>query len=231
MSHPILQAHALNQSFADASGTVEVLKQVTMQVQAGQSVALVGASGSGKSTLLALLAGLDNPTAGHVALFGQDLSVLNEEARAALRRSRVGFVFQNFQLIAHLTALENVLLPLELAQPKTPYKTLVLAAQQWLGAVGLGTQARQKAAVLSGGEQQRVALARAFATQPELIFADEPTGSLDHATGLAIENLLFDQVKARGTALVLVTHDPKLAARCDVTYRIVAGELSLGGGA
>ncbi len=222
----ILQADAIHQSFTDASGTVDVLKQVSLQVQAGQSVALVGASGSGKSTLLALLAGLDNPTQGSVHLFGQNLSGLGEEARAALRRGRVGFVFQNFQLIPHLTALENVLLPLELAQPKTAYKTLLTTAQSWLDAVGLGAQSRQKAAVLSGGEQQRVALARAFATEPELIFADEPTGSLDHATGAAVENLLFEQVKARGTALVLVTHDPKLAVRCDVTYRIVAGELT-----
>lgn len=224
---PLLQATHLNQSFSDSVGTVHVLKNISMQVQAGQSVALVGASGSGKSTLLALLAGLDNPTQGCVALFGQDLTGLNEEARATLRRGRVGFVFQNFQLISHLSAIENVLLPLELAQPKTSYKTLTTLAQQWLDAVGLAAQARQKAAVLSGGEQQRVALARAFATQPELIFADEPTGSLDHATGSAIENLLFEQVRARGTALVLVTHDPKLAARCDAVYRIEAGELSL----
>jgi putative ABC transport system ATP-binding protein len=223
----LLQATHLSHSFSDSVGTINVLKSISIQVQAGHSVALIGASGSGKSTLLALLAGLDNPTQGRVVLLGQNLTDLNEEARAALRRGRVGFVFQNFQLISHLTAIENVLLPLELAQPSTHYKTLTTLAQQWLDAVGLAAQAHQKAAVLSGGEQQRVALARAFATQPELIFADEPTGSLDHATGAAVEKLLFDQVKARGTALVLVTHDPKLAARCDTVYRIVAGELSL----
>jgi putative ABC transport system ATP-binding protein len=224
---PILQASDLHQSFTDATGTVDVLKNIHLQVQAGQSVALIGSSGRGKSTLLALLAGLDTPTQGRVELLGQALGAQSEEARAALRRGRVGFVFQNFQLIPHLTALENVLLPLELAQPKTAFSALQSTAQRWLDAVGLAGQARQKASVLSGGEQQRVALARAFATQPELIFADEPTGSLDHATGAAVENLLFEQVKARGTALVLVTHDPKLAARCDVTYRIMAGELSL----
>lgn len=222
----ILSAHQVSKSFSDSTGSVQVLTQASLNVHAGQAVALVGASGSGKSTLLALLAGLDVPTEGTVSLLGQPLAGLNEEARAAVRRGRVGFVFQNFQLIAHLTALENVLLPIELANPKQSYAQQQAVAQQWLDAVGLSAQSRQRAAVLSGGEQQRVAMARAFATNPELIFADEPTGSLDHATGKRIEALMFEQVRAKGTALVLVTHDAALAAQCDVVYRIVGGVLA-----
>jgi putative ABC transport system ATP-binding protein len=226
-----------------------------LTVLAGQSVALVGASGSGKSTLLALLAGLDTPVSGEITLFGQTLSSLNEEARAVLRcgkattpsttptrttpqaihtasantnpASGVGFVFQNFQLISHLTAVENVMLPLELRFPKQPYAQQRELALRWLDAVGLLAQANQRAAVLSGGEQQRVALARAFATQPAIIFADEPTGSLDYATGQTVETLLFEQVRLHNTALVLVTHDAALASRCDVVYRIEQGVLRL----
>ncbi len=223
----LLSAHAVSKSFTDTTGTVQVLDQASLTVTAGQSIALVGASGSGKSTLLALLAGLDVPTQGEVSLFGQALAGLSEETRAALRRGRVGFVFQNFQLIPHLTALENVLLPIELAYPKQSYGEQKTTALAWLDAVGLAPQAQQRAAVLSGGEQQRVALARAFATNPELIFADEPTGSLDHATGKRIEALMFEQVRAKGTALVLVTHDAALAAQCDVVYRIAQGRLSV----
>lgn len=223
----LLSANAVSKSFSDTTGTVQVLDQASLTVVAGQSIALVGASGSGKSTLLALLAGLDLPTQGQVSLLGQPLAGLNEEARAALRRGRVGFVFQNFQLIPHLTALENVLLPIELAYPQQSYSEQKSTALKWLDAVGLAPQAAQRAAVLSGGEQQRVALARAFATNPELIFADEPTGSLDHTTGKRIEALMFEQVRAKGTALVLVTHDAALAAQCDVVYRIAQGRLSV----
>jgi putative ABC transport system ATP-binding protein len=222
----ILSAQSVSKSFSDSTGTVQVLIEASLDVQAGQSVALVGASGSGKSTLLALLAGLDVPTLGTVSLLGQPLASLNEEARAAVRRGRVGFVFQNFQLIPHLTALENVLLPIELSSPELSYSQQQATAQQWLDAVGLAAQSRQRAAVLSGGEQQRVAMARAFATDPQLIFADEPTGSLDHATGKRIEALMFEQVRAKGTALVLVTHDTALAAQCDVVVRIAGGRLT-----
>ena len=228
MSSPqpiILTAERISKSFSDTTGSVQVLAQASLNVHAGQSVALVGASGSGKSTLLALLAGLDVPTEGTVSLLGQPLATLNEEGRAAVRRGQVGFVFQNFQLIAHLTALENVLLPIELASPQQRFAQQQATAQQWLAAVSLAAQSRQRAAVLSGGEQQRVAMARAFATNPQLIFADEPTGSLDYATGKRIEALMFEQVRAKGTALVLVTHDASLAAQCDVVYRIADGRL------
>jgi putative ABC transport system ATP-binding protein len=222
----ILSASQVSQSFSDSTGSVQVLSQASLDVHAGQSVALVGASGSGKSTLLALLAGLDVPKEGAISLLGQPLAGLSEQARAAVRRGRVGFVFQNFQLIAHLTALENVLLPIELSHPQQTFAQQQAIAMQWLTAVGLAAQSRQRAAVLSGGEQQRVAMARAFATDPQLIFADEPTGSLDHATGKRIEALMFEQVRAKGTALVLVTHDAALAAQCDVVYRIANGCLT-----
>lgn len=225
MTATLIKADAVSKHFTDSTGTVEVLKSASLTVEAGQSIALVGASGSGKSTLLALLAGLDTPTSGEVTLLDQPLNALSEQARSALRRGRVGFVFQNFQLIPHLSALENVLLPLELAYPERPFKSLRDTAMDWLSAVGLAAQANQRSAILSGGEQQRVAMARAFSTEPALIFADEPTGSLDHATGQKLETLMFEQVRAKGTALVLVTHDPKLAARCDVVYRMVEGEL------
>ncbi len=227
-SPPIVSAQHVTKSFSDSTGTVQVLQEASLDVRAGQSIALVGASGSGKSTLLALLAGLDTPSSGAVSLLGQPLAGLSEEARAQIRRGRIGFVFQNFQLIAHLTALENVLLPIELASPTLSYREQHAIALQWLDAVGLAPQASQRAAVLSGGEQQRVALARAFATQPQLIFADEPTGSLDHATGKRVEALMFEQVRAKGTALVLVTHDAALAAQCDTVLRIVDGVLQTG---
>jgi putative ABC transport system ATP-binding protein len=237
----ILKAEQVSQSFTDTTATVVVLKQVSVSVCAGQSIALVGASGSGKSTLLALLAGLDTPQSGSVTLFGHNLSHLNEEARAMLRSGQtntangvqqalpqgVGFVFQNFQLISHLTALENVMLALEISFPQHTYVQQRDIALKWLESVGLTVQANQRAAVLSGGEQQRVALARAFSTQPKIVFADEPTGSLDYATGQRIETLLFEQVKQHNTALVLVTHDAVLAKRCDVVYRIEQGVLSV----
>ena len=223
----LLSAQQVSKTFTDSTGNVTVLRDASLTVAAGQSVALVGASGSGKSTLLALLAGLDTPSAGTVNLLGQPLAGLSEQACAQLRLGRVGFVFQNFQLIPHLTALENVLLPIELARPEATYRQQQALAMQWLESVGLQAQAKQRAAVLSGGEQQRVALARAFATDPQLIFADEPTGSLDHATGKRIEALMFEQVRAKNVALVLVTHDAALAAQCDVVYRIREGVLSV----
>jgi putative ABC transport system ATP-binding protein len=227
LPNTILSADHVSKSFTDSTGSVTVLRDASLTVTAGQSVALVGASGSGKSTLLALLAGLDTPTAGTVSLLGTPLAGLGEQARAQLRRGRVGFVFQNFQLIAHLTALENVLLPIELANPKLSYRAQKATALHWLEAVGLAAQAQQRTAVLSGGEQQRVAMARAFATEPAVIFADEPTGSLDHATGKRIEALMFEQVRAKRTALVLVTHDAALAAQCDVVVRIAGGVLNV----
>lgn len=237
----LLQADNISQSFTDSTGTVCVLNQVSLSVLSGQSLALMGASGSGKSTLLALLAGLDTPQSGHIYLFGHNLTTLNEESRAALRSGkyrsntvqnnqqniiqRVGFVFQNFQLIHHLTALENVLLALEINYPHFSFIKQKDTALHWLKAVGLDEKYHQRTAVLSGGEQQRVALARAFAIQPAIIFADEPTGSLDYATGQRIEHLLFEQVKQHNTALVLVTHDESLAKRCDTVCRIEEGRV------
>jgi putative ABC transport system ATP-binding protein len=239
----LLNADAVSQSFTDTTGTIHVLHQANLSVKAGQSVALIGASGSGKSTLLALLAGLDTPKSGDIKLFGQSLITLNEEERAALRSGKyitnvsqtphsyqkqgVGFVFQNFQLINHLTALENVMLALEISFPTHSFTQQKDIALNWLKAVGLIAQANQRTTVLSGGEQQRVALARAFSTKPAIIFADEPTGSLDYATGQRIESLLFEQVKQHNTALVLVTHDEALAKRCDTVYRIDQGKVSM----
>ncbi len=236
----LLNADSVSQSFTDTTGTIYVLHQASLSVKAGQSVALIGASGSGKSTLLALLAGLDTPKSGDIKLFGQSLTTLSEEDRAALRSGKyktgtsqthqkqgVGFVFQNFQLINHLTALENVMLALEISFPTHSFTQQKDIALNWLEAVGLSAQANQRTTVLSGGEQQRVALARAFSTKPAIIFADEPTGSLDYATGQRIESLLFEQVKQHNTALVLVTHDEALAKRCDTVYRIDQGKVSM----
>ena len=206
----------------DASGKLAILRDISFTLDAGQTVAIVGASGSGKSTLLGILAGLDTPTAGTVHLAGQDLFALDEDQRAALRARHVGFVFQSFQLMANLTALENVMLPLELAG--TPDARAQATAM--LQRVGLGERLQHRPKVLSGGEQQRVALARAFVVRPELLLADEPTGSLDHATGAAIMDLMFALNRERGTTLVLVTHDPQLAARCDRRLSIEAGQLT-----
>ena len=206
----------------DASGKLAILRDISFTLEAGQTVAIVGASGSGKSTLLGILAGLDTPTAGRVQLAGQDLFALDEDQRAALRARHVGFVFQSFQLLPNLTALENVMLPLELAG--TPDARAQATAM--LQRVGLGERLQHRPKVLSGGEQQRVALARAFVVQPGLLLADEPTGSLDHATGEAVMQLMFDLNREQGTTLVLVTHDRQLAARCDRRLSIEAGQLS-----
>lgn len=190
-------------------------------VPAATTLAIVGASGSGKSTLLGLLAGLDTPTGGTVRLNGTDLFALDEDGRAGVRKAKLGFVFQSFQLLAHLTALENVMLPLELqGDAKARAKS-----QDMLARVGLASRLKHYPKYLSGGEQQRVALARAFVTEPPLLFADEPTGSLDAATGEAVIRLMFDLNQERGSTLVLVTHDPSIAALCRRTITIAAGHL------
>ncbi len=211
----------LSKRVADASGELTILHSVDFTVQRGETLAIVGASGSGKSTLLGLLAGLDSPSDGRVMLDGVDIFALDEDGRALLRKQKLGFVFQSFQLLAHLTALENVMLPLELrADPDARAK-----AEAMLGRVGLASRLKHYPKYLSGGEQQRVALARAFVTEPPLLFADEPTGSLDAATGEAVIALMFELNRERGSTLVLVTHDPSIAARCARTITIAAGRL------
>lgn len=205
----------------DSSGTLTILDDIDFSLQARESAAIVGASGSGKSTLLSLIAGLDTPTEGTVVLAGQDLFALDEDARAAVRAQRVGFVFQSFQLLPNLTALENVMLPLELlGRPGAR-----AAATEMLERVGLGERLRHYPRVLSGGEQQRVALARAFVVEPAVLLADEPTGSLDFATGERVMGLMFDMNREAGTTLVLVTHDRGIAERCDRQLHIEAGRL------
>lgn len=219
---PILKVQQLGRTVQDSSGPLVILKDVSFQVKKGQSLAVVGASGSGKSTLLSLLAGLDTPTEGQVWVCGQALFSMDEDERAAHRAQHVGFVFQNFQLIGHLTALENVMLPLELRGER---RARALASEM-LARVGLSERLTHKPALLSGGEQQRVALARAFVMQPEILMADEPTGSLDHATGQSVIELMFELNREAGTSLVLVTHDLALARRCQRVVRIEAGRLS-----
>jgi putative ABC transport system ATP-binding protein len=219
MSTSIITVQRLSKSVTDATGTLHILHEVDFSVAAGQTLAIVGASGSGKSTLLSLIAGLDTPTTGTVHLGGVDIFALDEDARAALRARQVGFVFQSFQLLANLTALENVMLPLELAgRPDAR-----AAARRMLERVGLGERLGHYPRVLSGGEQQRVALARAFVVEPAVLLADEPTGSLDHATGERVMQLMFDLNREHGTTLVLVTHDPSIAARCERRIAIEAG--------
>lgn len=218
---PILQASGVSKVVKDSSGDLRILGDASLSVNASEAMALVGASGSGKSTLLSILAGLDTPTAGRVVLAGRDLFEMNEDQRAAHRSSHVGFVFQSFQLIGHLTALENVMLPLELKGDKQAKAK----AQAMLERVGLGQRLQHRPSVMSGGEQQRVALARAFVMQPDILMADEPTGSLDHATGESIISLMFELNQAYGTALLLVTHDMALARRCQRVVQISAGKL------
>jgi putative ABC transport system ATP-binding protein len=206
----------------DAPGaSLAILQDIDLAVRPGEAVAIVGASGSGKSTLLGLLAGLDVPTSGAVTLADTDLFTLDEDGRAALRKRVVGFVFQAFQLLPPLTALENVMLPLELAEDRDAEQK----ARAMLQRVGLGDRLRHYPKTLSGGEQQRVALARAFVVRPRLLFADEPTGNLDAATGAQIIDLLFELNAEQGTTLVLVTHDEALAGRCDRTIRLAGGRL------
>lgn len=217
----VIEVSHLCKRVTDAIGTLTILDDITLEVRAGESVAIVGASGSGKSTLLGLIAGLDAPTSGNVRLFGESLDALDEDGRARLRAGRVGFVFQSFQLLGHLTALENVLLPLELAGQSDAHAR----AETMLRKVGLGERLRHYPKTLSGGEQQRVALARAFVTDPALLLADEPTGSLDAATGSGVMDLMFDLNRERGSTLVLVTHDAEIAARCGRRIQIHAGRI------
>jgi len=216
-----IQVAGLSKRVADASGELTILHSIDFTVQPAETLAIVGASGSGKSTLLGLLAGLDTPSSGHVLLGGTDIFALDEDGRAAFRKARLGFVFQSFQLLAHLNALENVMLPLELRGDREARAK----AEAMLGRVGLSSRLRHYPKYLSGGEQQRVALARAFVTEPPLLFADEPTGSLDAATGEAVIQLMFELNRERGSTLVLVTHDPAMAARCGRTITIAAGRL------
>jgi len=217
----LLRAEHLSKEVNSPDGVLTILEDVSFDIRRGESVAIVGPSGSGKSTLLGLLAGLDVPTRGGVWLDGEDLSALDEDARAARRAREVGFVFQSFHLLPGLTALENVMLPLELSDDAHAEQT----AGEVLAAVGLAARASYYPQKLSGGEQQRVAIARAYATQPVLLFADEPTGNLDAATGGVIIDLLFKLNAERRTTLVLVTHDTELAGRCDRTLKLHAGRL------
>jgi len=209
-------------SVTDATGTLDILRDINVELRRGQTVAIVGASGSGKSTLLSIVAGLDTPSRGTVHLDGIDIFALDEDQRAAVRAQKVGFVFQSFQLLGNLTALENVMLPLELAGRKDARE----AAAQMLQRVGLGERLTRYPRVLSGGEQQRVALARAFVVRPAVLLADEPTGSLDFATGEKVMELMFDLNRELGTTLVLVTHDRTIAQRCERRITIEAGRAS-----
>ncbi len=202
-------------------GPLDILHDVSFTVKPGEAMAIVGASGSGKSTLLGLLAGLDTPSGGRVILEGQDLTPMNEDQRAIVRRQSLGFVFQSFQLLPALNALENVMLPLELMGDKQAR----FRASALLERVGLGARLAHYPRTLSGGEQQRVAIARAFVTEPKLLFADEPTGNLDTATGASIIDLLFELNRERGTTLILVTHDTVLGERCNRWLEISAGRL------
>jgi putative ABC transport system ATP-binding protein len=222
---PVLQGVGVSKSVEDATGKLSILSNVDLTLSQGQTMAIVGASGSGKSTLLSILAGLDTPSSGQVLLAGQDLFALDEDARAAWRGQHLGFVFQNFQLLPHLTALENVMLPLELASRKDARS----AAADMLGRVGLSSRLRHYPKVMSGGEQQRVALARAFVMRPTLLMADEPTGSLDFATGESVMQLMFALNAEVGTTLLLVTHDQSIAKRCQQTLTLAAGQVVLPG--
>jgi len=218
---PIVKAVALGKQVETGRNRLTILQDVSFEIAAGEAVAILGASGSGKTTLLGLLAGLDVPTSGSVLIDGADLSALDEDGRAALRRRMVGFVFQSFQLLPALTALENVMLPMELAGAASARE----ASVRLLERVGLTERLDHYPRQLSGGEQQRVAIARAFAGPPRLLFADEPTGNLDSATGEEIVNLMFDLNRERSTTLLLVTHDERLAARCGRRLHLAAGRL------
>ena len=222
MSDPIISVEHVYKSVTDSTGTLDILQDIDFTLAARETAAIVGASGSGKSTLLSIIAGLDTPTRGTVRLAGQDLFAIDEDDRAALRAQKVGFVFQSFQLMGNLTALENVMLPLELGGRRDSRK----AAGEMLARVGLAQRLGHYPRVLSGGEQQRVALARAFVVQPALLLADEPTGSLDFATGETVMALMFDLNRELGTTLVLVTHDQSIAARCEHRITIEAGRIS-----
>ena len=217
----ILQAHQLTKQVSVSGSSLNILNAVDLALERGESLAIVGASGSGKSTLLGLLAGLDLPSSGSVSLAGEEITKLSEDQRAALRERHVGFVFQSFQLLPSLTALENVALPLELRGDTGAER----AAAQFLERVGLSARLAHYPSQLSGGEQQRVALARAFASRAEILFADEPTGNLDTVTGRAVDELLFEMNQEQGTTLVLVTHEHGLAERCGKQITLDAGSV------
>lgn len=221
MSDSIISVEHLFKSVTDSTGTLDILRDIDFVLRACETVAIVGASGSGKSTLLSIIAGLDTPSRGTVRLAGQDLFALNEDGRAELRSQKLGFVFQSFQLLGNLSALENVMLPLELAGQRDARQ----AASVMLARVGLSGRLGHYPKVLSGGEQQRVALARAFVVKPAVLLADEPTGSLDFATGETVMELMFDLNREQNTTLVLVTHDSAIAARCDRRITIEAGRV------
>ena len=217
----VIETRGLTKRVVDAIGSLTILDDISLRIFARETVAVVGASGSGKSTLLGLLAGLDRGTEGSIALLGQDLSTLDEDGRAKLRARRVGFVFQSFQLLGHLDALENVMLPLELAGAENARDQ----AAAMLAQVGLSSRERHYPKTLSGGEQQRVALARAFVGEPAILFADEPTGSLDAATGEGVMNLIFTLNRTHGSTLVMVTHDRAIAARCGRRITLAGGRI------
>ncbi|MBC7602932.1 MAG: ABC transporter ATP-binding protein [Ramlibacter sp.] len=221
MSDPIIAVEHVHKSVTDSTGTLDILRDIDFTLAPRETAAIVGASGSGKSTLLAIIAGLDTPTSGTVRIAGADIFAIGEDDRAALRARQVGFVFQSFQLLGNLTALENVMLPLELAGRADSRK----AATEMMARVGLSARLGHYPKVLSGGEQQRVALARAFVVQPAVLLADEPTGSLDFATGEKVMELLFDLNRELGTTLVLVTHDRAIASRCERRITIEAGQV------
>ena len=218
----MIHVQNLNKSLTLGDQQLDILCDINLQVEAGQSLAIVCKSGSGKSTLLSLLAGLDSASSGPVLIQGQDLSAMNEDGRAAIRNEHVGFVFQNFQLLPHLSALDNVMLPLEL----TGDNNIKEKAKGWLDKVGLSDRLDHQPNQLSGGEQQRVAIARAFACEPDILFADEPTGNLDESTGKTIEDLLFQLNSELGTTLILVTHDDELAKRCERQVHLEEGKLT-----
>ncbi|NJD25555.1 MAG: ABC transporter ATP-binding protein [Betaproteobacteria bacterium] len=219
---PVVEVSGLGKTVDNGGAPLTIIADITFSVAPGESVAIVGASGSGKSTLLGLLAGLDVPTQGTVRLDGSDLGALDEDERARLRGRLLGFVFQSFQLLPALTAIENVMLPLELAG----FPGSTATAREWLLRVGLGERLKHYPKHLSGGEQQRVALARAFAANPRLVLADEPTGNLDAATGAQIIDMMFDLNARQGTTLILVTHDEAIAARCGRLLRLQSGRLA-----
>jgi len=217
-----LRATALTRTVYSGDEPLTILQGVDLDIKAGETVAITGASGSGKSTLLGLLAGLDQATSGDVTLLGESLSGLDEDERAALRGRGVGFVFQSFHLLPGLTALENVMLPLEIRGDRQATQE----ANDWLALVGLSERSHHYPNQLSGGEQQRVALARAFAARPQVLFADEPTGNLDRRTGMQVEDLLFQLNRESGTTLILVTHDERLAERCQRQLKMSDGRIT-----
>ena len=220
-STKVLSANHLEKQVISSDGSLTILHDICFDISRGETVAITGASGSGKSTLLGLLAGLDLPTSGEILLMGQNLHSLNEDGRALLRAKHVSFVFQSFQLLSHLTALENVLLPAQMAG----HKDADVEARKWLERVGLQERLNHFPKTLSGGEQQRVALARAFITKPDILFADEPTGSLDEGSGERVIELLFELNRAIGSTLILVTHDAALAGRCQRQLHLQGGRL------